>query len=611
MGKYKLLSQSIAFIFIICVVINLYYLDYFIPLRQSTWIRENHDFDKYEFDLVTQQSIDKIFETTLKFFTNKSHFETKVIPMENYGKCFNLMNSSAHDLWNYDAKSFFSNPEIAKEKEKQHCMTSGLHEDGKLLIMNESTLTSQSYLINQTRWSLLEKLYGDQVNCILESLDKESTMKKMKLDYKSINFSTKNISIEDEAFMINCSYSNSSLPIVVIESYFNYNSKRFYEIEQRKLIELKKDLQHNNTINRSNLYNVIILGIDSISSQTLQRLLPLSFAHMISKQFIFFKLSQVIGPNTFPNFVGLLTGMSAMKMFNISTDGYEEYKEEVTKSQTFDKLPFLWRYLPNSYITYKQEDYYGIGMFYYLLRGFKETPTDIHFRKFYKAYEYISIICNKAQHFYNNLNRFFVRMKNNNLPFFLITHFKKYSHNNIVLAALIDKELMGTFKTIENNLGSYNNSIIILFGDHGARLHTYGYHSTSGVLERKKSTIMLHIPPDFREEFPHKYEMLKKNSDKLVTPIDIHFTLLEIFSIKLKKNLVEERKGLMLEYFNNITSKKYNNLNDVWKDRSLRESGNKVSSLLSTNLSYNRSCLEANINLDDCLCSSSYNKIPL
>ncbi|KAI3388485.1 hypothetical protein SNEBB_001246, partial [Seison nebaliae] len=282
---------------------------------------------------------------------------------------------------------------------------------------------------------------------------------------------------------------------------------------------------------------------------------------------------------------------------------------DLPKLKKFDNLPFLWKYLPKNYVTYKQEDYAGVGMFNYLLPGFKKPPTDIYFRKYYKEYEYKSNICNKAKHFYDNINRFINRMNGNNLPFFMLTCFNKYSHNDIVLASLIDKELLGTLKNIKKKFGS--NTIILIYGDHGARLHSYGYYSTSGILERKKSMMMLYIPQSFKEEYSEMYETLERNADQIVTPIDLHYTFLDILSLTLKENLLEKRRNILLKLYNSLSEENYTSLEEVSKKRNMRPSANKNLSLFRMNLSIDRNCEQANINLYHCLCTSRYRKVPL
>ncbi|KAI3380544.1 hypothetical protein SNEBB_010530, partial [Seison nebaliae] len=282
---------------------------------------------------------------------------------------------------------------------------------------------------------------------------------------------------------------------------------------------------------------------------------------------------------------------------------------DLPKLKKFDNLPFLWKYLPKNYVTYKQEDYAGVGMFNYLLPGFKKPPTDIYFRKYYKEYEDKSNICNKAKHFYDNINRFVNRMNGNKLPFFMLTCFNKYSHDDIVLISLIDKVLLGTLKNIKKKFGS--NTIILIYGDHGARLHSYGVYTKSGILERKKSTMMLYVPPSFRRSYSNKYKTLKSNADKIVTPIDLHYTFLEILSLTLKENLLEKRRNILLNVFNNSSEENYNSLEEVKLKRNMRPSTNENLSLLSIKLPNDRSCLEANINIDHCMCSSQYKKKPL
>ncbi|KAI3384014.1 hypothetical protein SNEBB_001040, partial [Seison nebaliae] len=555
----------------------------YLPININGLVRKNRaNYDNFQFDALNENQINEIFfNHPFLLFSKKTHFLKTEIPMNKFGKCFHLINSSANDIWNEDAKIYFLNSQLPYYKEELNCRTqTPLESDGNLFIREKHTSNSQFYLANRTRWNLVKNIFGENLSCFLIGI--EDPDKILDLRYKKgALFHDRNIwEISIESFSIQCR-----------------EDTQFGKI----LMEMKKKkFQPNDT----KTPNIIILGIDSISSQQFERSLPKSLSYL-NTHAVNFKYSMIIGENTFPNFVGLLTGMLSDKIENISIAGYKQYNGDLPLFLSeYDNLPFLWKYLPDNYVTYKQEDYAKVGMFNYLRPGFKEKPVDINFRDYYQSYENIKKICNNARHFYDKINRFIKRMTSNKLPFLMVTSFNKYTHNDITLSGLIDKELLHTLKLIDKNYGK--NSIIIVYGDHGARLHSYGYKSSSGIMERKKSSFFIRLPKLFQEEYPIKFERFSNNSQRIVTPIDIHFTLLEILSLNFKKDLLKQRESLIKSLYGSNKS-----LEELRIEFNWRYTANKDMSLLSHKLPYDRSCVDANINMDNCLCNSRYRKFEL
>jgi hypothetical protein len=91
----------------------------------------------------------------------------------------------------------------------------------------------------------------------------------------------------------------------------------------RKLASTKED---------PDKYNVMILGIDSISKINLYRSLKSTYATLQKLDAIeFFGFSKV-ADNTFPNLIPVLTGLSA-----------DELSEACAPNSTFDNCHFIWK----------------------------------------------------------------------------------------------------------------------------------------------------------------------------------------------------------------------------------------------------------------------------
>ncbi|KAI3382220.1 hypothetical protein SNEBB_000749 [Seison nebaliae] len=462
-----------------------------------------------------------------------------------------------------------------------------LKQPGKMFIRTEKLAKNGEYFAyNFTRWRLMEQFYSFKPKCFFANITGVKTKKKKYTEIEEIEYTLSGfelsppVLVTHDVMTIVCKERLLGGQIIFIESYFTFYSTRINKLIREKQKLLSKEKMP---------YNWIILGIDSLSSQHMQRVLRQSFGYLMSKESLFFRNSAVNGPNTFPNFLALLTGMLSENIQNISSNGYIEYRSKIEATTPLDDFPFLWKYLPKYYVTYMQEDYYGVGMFYYLRRGFKKSPIDIDFRSFYKTYEYVTYPCNLAEEFYDYINRFQERMKEADLPFFQISHFKKYSHNNSKLISLIDKYLLKQLERIINNYS--NNSIILLFGDHGARLDYYS-RTNNGMNERTKSSIVLHLPDSLKRSFSKSEQIiLKNNLDKMITPADIHFTFLDIMGRDLKENLTEKRKFIG---------------NFHIKQNSPSFGGR---NLLRENISYSRTCTEAGIPMISCMCFNRKLKI--
>jgi hypothetical protein len=89
-----------------------------------------------------------------------------------------------------------------------------------------------------------------------------------------------------------------------------------------------------------------------------------------------------------------------------------------------------------------------------------------------------------------------------------------------------------------------HNTFLILFSDHGPRFSDLR-STIKGLLEERNPFYSIYVPNNFRTNEMIKYQMLVENSNRLVTPFDIHKTLLDIFRL-------EDNKTHALSLFSSI-----------------------------------------------------------
>jgi hypothetical protein len=184
------------------------------------------------------------------------------------------------------------------------------------------------------------------------------------------------------------------------------------------------------------------------------------------------------------------------------------------------------------------EDEPSIGVFNLRLNGFRDPPTDHYMRPFWQSLWDTDLrknsprYCtgNTPNHMYliNYLKDFFV--KYDNVSKFAFMFGSELTHWDNNPGEYMDDDFVGLFEFLKHN-GHLENTVLIIFGDHGARYSKVRY-TVQGKMEERLPLMSLTFPKWFRQKYPHLYMNLKNNSDKLTTPFDVHETLLDILDLK-------------------------------------------------------------------------------
>ncbi|XP_031350626.1 uncharacterized protein LOC116176278 [Photinus pyralis] len=296
--------------------------------------------------------------------------------------------------------------------------------------------------------------------------------------------------------------------------------------------EIKNKLEK--TENDTHL-SVVLIGVDSVSRLNMIRSLPYTYNYLQQNDWIEFKGYNKIGDNTFPNIMGILTGMNVSTAFKICNP-------KVTGQ--LDKCDLLWYdYKKLGLVTAYAEDETDISTFNYLKKGFERKPTDYYFRPYMLAAEknLKTVVLEGVKYCTGpesagerimNLARDFTSTfrKYASFGFFWMNSF---SHNEINSVSRMDVKL-AEFLVSLNRTGVFANSIVIFLSDHGIRFGTVTYTHT-GWLEERLPFFYMTVPKWFQNKFPRKYSNLVLNSNRLITPYDLYMTLQEVLVLSGKK----------------------------------------------------------------------------
>lgn len=137
----------------------------------------------------------------------------------------------------------------------------------------------------------------------------------------------------------------------------------------------------------------------------------------------------------------------------------------------------------------------------------------------------------QSDYIFNYTLQFFKNYEND--PKFAYLHLYEGHFYYPIYKQLIDGYLVRFFQNLKNNK-VFEDTLVVLMGDHGFQYGEY-YHSFDGYFENKHPFLMFSAPNWFMESsvvINEKLELveslgcvMRRNSNKLVTTMDINFTL--------------------------------------------------------------------------------------
>lgn len=264
-----------------------------------------------------------------------------------------------------------------------------------------------------------------------------------------------------------------------------------------------------------------------------------------------------VGENTLPNLFAILTGLRVWS-------NEVPIKDYLTES--FDHIPFLWsNFSKRGYATLFAEDMPTFGMFTYYAGGFRKQPTDHYFRPFWLG-------VNELEKVKSKLNPVFLYLENKNVNVqkssslcykdktkhsvqidylkkfitaykgkskFLFSFLTELSHEYPNMLANGDDDFLEFVKWLKDN-GHLDNSVLIFFSDHGARIDEIR-NTFVGRIEVRMPLIHIYIPEHIKSKYPSLNDSLVSNTERLSVPFDVYQMVMDVMS----KNFRNPSKSYM------------------------------------------------------------------
>ena len=232
----------------------------------------------------------------------------------------------------------------------------------------------------------------------------------------------------------------------------------------------------------------------------------------------------IIGDGTTAQLCGMLTGIDENKQ--------PEARRRMSGSQPVDRWRWIFRnYNDKGYATMFSEDVPEYAAFNYRLHGFRDPPTDHFSRPFWIETDKLlngKCINNRPAHnvSLNYLLSFFRSYKNRRN--FAFSSHASISHDDVNTIGYADEDLTTFLQTFQRE-SFENNTMLIIFGDHGHRFA--GLRKTiQGKLEERFPFMSISLPNWFLDKYPDLHKNLVQNSRVLTSPFDVYATLRHVLS---------------------------------------------------------------------------------
>lgn len=283
---------------------------------------------------------------------------------------------------------------------------------------------------------------------------------------------------------------------------------------------------------RKQRMNVLMIGIDSTSYNNMQRAFPLTYKYLtdLENNAIFDNLNSV-GENTFPNHMAMLCGLLESNNFN--SDDFNHLYGLVDNQTFHDHFPFIWKeYEKLGYVSMFHLDNPKISMFHWGKQGFLYEPVDYYNRAFTTKLEYLrrkKQLCYLKKPMYrlhfDRIEEFVTRMNspiNKETPYFSLTFQAEFTHDTLAPPPGMDKRLSDLIEKLHSK-GFLNDTLLIVYGDHGHRLSPFAAYSKLGRYERSRPFFSIRLPDQLVNSVYMKN--VQNNRHRLTSFFDVYQTL--------------------------------------------------------------------------------------
>lgn len=177
------------------------------------------------------------------------------------------------------------------------------------------------------------------------------------------------------------------------------------------------------------------------------------------------------------------------------------------------------------------------------MKGFSKPPTTHYPRPFQLALpQHLSHICDHGRSRFDvNLDymRDFMQIYKRS-GFFGISHIKQYTHDEgLNDIRWLDESLYKFLHDFKADRVLSASTVLLVLSDHGQR-YAKNRKSVQGLLDERNPFYSVYLPELFRQRYPEEYKSLEGNVDRVIAPMDIHATLLDL--IQLEKTHTDNKR---------------------------------------------------------------------
>lgn len=275
-----------------------------------------------------------------------------------------------------------------------------------------------------------------------------------------------------------------------------------------------------------------MFGLDSVSREIWLNTLYESSDYLLNKMNSnVLNGYNIVGDGTPAALIPLLTSFHEHELPNT-------IKKTANPNYVNDVYPFIWQNFSKelNYASLYGEDWPSIGTFQYRMIGMSKPPTTHYMRPFHLSNVDERVLKDQMKKFCmngrTNLELNFDYMYDfmniyKEKGFFGLIFLGEYSHDSSDHLSWVDNELLKFLIKFNENKDISDNTILIIFSDHGPRF-SHIRKSVKGLLHERNPFFSIYLPKLFKKRYNDQYEIFKQNLNKLISPMDIHRTMLHI-----------------------------------------------------------------------------------
>ncbi|KAI6237605.1 hypothetical protein M3Y95_00283000 [Aphelenchoides besseyi] len=317
------------------------------------------------------------------------------------------------------------------------------------------------------------------------------------------------------------------------------------------------------SLDKTSNFSVSILVLDSTSRNQFYRHAPMTLKFLRENGFLVLNGYNKVNDNSAVNLTPLLAGKSFDVKFygnrnllrkdmiigekNVKYDFWESANSLVRRMK-LRGCATMW----NDDIMHPILGLYNYGP----IKGFKVPPADYFFRPFY-MYLYKKNVTDKIcvngdlgqfrflRNWENTLIDFCFATKYARTCHFGFSFLTALTHDDANYLELLDEQIYNSLLRLQYK-GVFENTVMILMGDHGQRMSPI-QKTYSGRIEERMPFFSIYFPRKFHENYPEKVEQYRTNLNRLVSNYDIYETLREILNFQ-----DSDRQPVGISLFNKI-----------------------------------------------------------